>query len=47
MSQKYGQPGNSDIGPRLTKDWLESLEVDDVTINKITMIIRTMSVKVD
>ncbi|MBU3175168.1 HD domain-containing protein [Clostridium estertheticum] len=37
--------GNSDIGPRLTKDWLESLEVDDVTINKITMIIRTMSFK--
>ena len=37
--------GNSDIGPRLTKDWLESLEVDDVIINKITMIIRTMSFK--
>lgn len=34
MSQKYGQPGNSDTGPRLTKDWLERLEVDDVTINK-------------
>ncbi|MBW9171190.1 hypothetical protein K2F43_08195 [Clostridium estertheticum] len=47
MSQKYGQPGNSDIGPRLTKEWLESLEVEDVIINKITMIIRTIKVKMD
>lgn len=37
--------GNSDIGPRLAKDWLESLDVDGVIINKITIIIRTMSFK--
>ncbi|MBX4266224.1 hypothetical protein K1726_16485 [Clostridium estertheticum] len=47
MSQKYGQPGNSDIGPILTKECLESLEVEDVIINKITMIIRTIKVKMD
>ena len=37
--------GNSDIGPSIAKEWLESLEVDYVTINKITMIIKTMSFK--
>lgn len=37
--------GDSDIGPKLTKDWLQSLEVNDVIINKITMIIRTLSFK--
>ncbi|WP_298845182.1 HD domain-containing protein [Clostridium sp.] len=37
--------GDSDIGPRLAKDWLEGLNVDDAIINKITNIIRTMSFK--
>lgn len=37
--------GNSDIGPKLSREWLESLEVDDPIINKVTKIIRTMSFK--
>jgi len=37
--------GNSDIGPKLSREWLESLSVSDDIINKITKIIRTMSFK--
>lgn len=37
--------GDSDIGPRISREWLEHLEVDDLIINKITKIIRTMSFK--
>lgn len=37
--------GNSDVGPKLSREWLESLKVDDDIINKITKIIGTMSFK--
>ena len=37
--------GNSDIGPKISREWLESLGVSDIIINKITNIIRTMSFK--
>lgn len=37
--------GNSDIGSSISKEWLKGLYVDEVIINKITMIIRTMSFK--
>jgi len=37
--------GNSDIGPQLSRDLLESLGVDNDIINKVTTIIETMSFK--
>lgn len=37
--------GNSDIGPSLSRQWLESLSVDDNIINMVCKIIRTMSFK--
>ena len=37
--------GNCNIGPKISREWLEYLEVDDLIINKITNIIRTMSFK--
>ncbi|MBU3114399.1 HD domain-containing protein [Clostridium lacusfryxellense] len=37
--------GNSDIGPKLSSDWLKSMGVDEPIINKITNIIRTISFK--
>ena len=37
--------GNSDIGPEISRQWLESIGVDDDTINKVTNIIRTISFK--
>ena len=37
--------GNSDIGPKLSQEWLESLGVDGDIIGKITKIIGTMSFK--
>lgn len=37
--------GNSDIGPKISSDWLKSLGVDVTIINKITNIIRTISFK--
>jgi len=37
--------GNSDIGPKISRKWLESLGVNDNIINNITTIIRTMSFK--
>lgn len=37
--------GNSDIGPKISSDWLKSLGVDETIINKITNIIRTISFK--
>jgi uncharacterized protein len=37
--------GNSDIGPKISSDWLKSLGVDEPIIHKITNIIRTISFK--
>ncbi|MGV8981967.1 HD domain-containing protein [Clostridium sp.] len=37
--------GNSDIGSKLSREWLESLEVDEDIIKKVTKIIQTMSFK--
>ena len=37
--------GNSDIGPSISREWLESLSVDDDIIDKVCNIIRTMSFK--
>lgn len=37
--------GNSDIGPKISREWLECLGVDDDIIDKVCMIIRTMSYK--
>lgn len=37
--------GDSDMGPKISRQWLESLGVDDDTISKITKIIGTMSFK--
>lgn len=37
--------GNSNIGPKLSREWLESLGVDGYIIDKVTEIIRTMSFK--
>jgi uncharacterized protein len=37
--------GNSDIGPKLSRDLLESLKVDEDIIDKVTKIIESMSFK--
>ncbi|MGH4051283.1 MAG: HD domain-containing protein [Clostridium sp.] len=37
--------GNSDIGPKISRLWLESVGVDDNIINSVSNIIRTISFK--
>jgi len=37
--------GNSDVGPKLSRQWLDSLGVNDDIIDKVTKIIATMSFK--
>jgi uncharacterized protein len=37
--------GNEDMGPKLAEEWLKSLEVSELEINKVTKIIKTMSFK--